>query len=144
MYVHIIRVNTIQYYFFDPNTEGSFINAAIRTRFWVLKKFFPYVKKTNIYGCLSEIMKMFFCVYSLKSPYRVHYFIEDRIDVCKFSYVFGPGAMINPQWLELPMSRTHFHGSPPAIRFFSHHDKLWCIRLWDLSDSKERCSRFSE
>ena len=26
-----------------------------------------------------------------------------------------PGAMINPQWLELPMSRTNFHG-PKDVR----------------------------
>ena len=28
-----------------------------------------------------------------------------------FSFASKPGAMINPQCLELPMSRTHFHGS---------------------------------
>ena len=29
--------------------------------------------------------------------------------------LFPPGAMINPQWLELPISRTNFHG-PKDVR----------------------------
>ena len=36
----------------------------------------------------------------------------DRMDVpklCPFASL--PGAMINPQWLELSMSRTNFHGA---------------------------------
>ena len=34
--------------------------------------------------------------------------IEDQTDFPKFD--FWPGAMFNPQWLELPMSRMNFHG----------------------------------
>ena len=28
-----------------------------------------------------------------------------------FSFASGPGAMINPQWLELPQQRKQFHSS---------------------------------
>ena len=41
-----------------------------------------------------------------------HYFIENRADIPKLSiFASWPPAMFNPQWLELPMSRTNFHGS---------------------------------
>ena len=36
-----------------------------------------------------------------------------------------PGALINPQWLELPMSRIHFH-SPKDVRAFEV--RLYVIR----------------
>ena len=42
--------------------------------------------------------------------------IEDRKDIpWLLRFAFWPGAMINPQWLELPMSRMSFHG-PKDIR----------------------------
>ena len=47
---------------------------------------------------------------SLHSIY--HYFIEDQKDIhILFPFVSWPGAMINPQWLELLISGTNFHGS---------------------------------
>ena len=44
--------------------------------------------------------------------------MEDRKDFPKFSpFASRPGAMINPQWLELPISQTNFHG-PLDARVF--------------------------
>ena len=45
-----------------------------------------------------------------------HYCIEDGKDFPKLSpFASSPGAMINPQWFELPTSRTNFHG-PKDVR----------------------------
>ena len=55
----------------------------------------------------------------VKSTYR--YNIEDRKVVPKVSpFAFWIGAVVNPQWLELPMSRTNFHDFKDirAIRVF--------------------------
>ena len=42
--------------------------------------------------------------------------VENRKDFPKLSlFASWAGAMINPQWLELPMSRTNFHG-PKDVR----------------------------
>ena len=60
------------------------------------------------------------CVYSLELPHRAipistlthHYFIEDQNEIPKLCpFASCPGAMFNPQWLKLPMSRINFHGS---------------------------------
>ena len=40
------------------------------------------------------------------------YFVEDRKHFHKLS---PPGAMIKSHWLELPISRTNFHG-PKDVR----------------------------
>ena len=41
---------------------------------------------------------------------------ENRKEFPKLSlFASRTGAMINPQWLELPMSRTNFHG-PKDVR----------------------------
>ena len=65
------------------------------------------------------------CVYSLESPHRgdsneytQHTIIVYKIekDFPKLSlFASWTGAMINHQWLELPMSRTNFHG-PKDVR----------------------------
>ena len=45
-----------------------------------------------------------------------YYNIEDWKDTPKlYSFAFWPSVMINPQWIELPMSRTNFHG-PRDVR----------------------------
>ena len=45
-----------------------------------------------------------------------NYYTEDRKDFTNLSpFASWPGAMINPQWLELPMSRTNLHG-PKDVR----------------------------
>ena len=49
------------------------------------------------------------CVYSLESPHR---------DIPKLStFSYRPGAMIDPKWLELPMSRKNSNGPKvfPAV-----------------------------
>ena len=60
------------------------------------------------------------CVYSLELPLRVHstynHCVENQKDSPKLSLLASwTGAMINPQWLELPMSKTNFHG-PKDVR----------------------------
>ena len=48
---------------------------------------------------------------ALKIPLFTIVYLEDRKDILKSSpFLSWPGAMINPQWLELLMSRTNFHG----------------------------------
>ena len=63
-------------------------------------------------------------MYALESPprgdsnkYTQHTIIvEDGKDFPKLSpFASWPGVMINPQWLELHMSRTNFHG-PKDLR----------------------------
>ena len=39
-------------------------------------------------------------------------------------YAFRPGAVINPHWLELPLSRTNFHG-PKGVR--AYEVLLYCV-----------------
>ena len=48
-------------------------------------------------------------VYSLESPLQV---IENQRDSY---YASWPGAIINPNWLELSLSRTNFNG-PKGVR----------------------------
>ena len=41
--------------------------------------------------------------------HSTYYFIEGRKDIHKLSlFASRPGVMINPHWLELPVSRTDF------------------------------------
>ena len=45
-----------------------------------------------------------------------NHYVENWKDVPNLSlFAFWTGAIINPQWLELPMSRTNFHG-PKDVR----------------------------
>ena len=45
-----------------------------------------------------------------------HHFIENLIDIRKLSsFASKPGAMINPYWLKLHLSRTNVHG-PKDVR----------------------------
>ena len=62
--------------------------------------------------------------FSLESPHRgdsnehstYNHCVENRKDFPKLSlFASRTGAMINPQWLELPMSRTNFH-DPKDVR----------------------------
>ena len=64
------------------------------------------------------------CVYSLESPHRgdsneytQHTIIvkERKKNPKLLLFASYPGTMINPQWLELPMSRTIFYG-PNDVR----------------------------
>ena len=50
------------------------------------------------------------------STLNIQSLLENQKDFHKLSlFASRPGAMINPQWLELPMSRTNFHG-PKYVR----------------------------
>ena len=52
----------------------------------------------------------------LMSTHNIHVFIKVRRDIPKSSpFVSRPGTMINPRWLELPISWTNFHG-PKGVR----------------------------
>ena len=87
----------------------------IRTHFWVPTKFFHLLKKTNRLGFFLILSRN--CMYSLESPhlgdsneYTQHTIIV--MEIKKFPklslFAFWPGTMINPQCLELPMSRIIF------------------------------------
>ena len=53
-----------------------------------------------------------------------NYCVENGKDFTKILlFAFWPGAMINPQWLELPISRTNFH-SPKDVRVI----EVWLYR----------------
>ena len=94
----------------------------IRTRFWVPFEILT-IAQENKYLCIFQGNFRIYhvsvcCVYSLESPlrgdsneYTQHTIIEDGNDIPKFSpYASWPGVLINPQWLELPISRTNFYG----------------------------------
>ena len=75
-------------------------------------------------------------VYSLETPHRdgrlyiVAYCVEDRKDFPKLSqFASWPGAMINPQWLELPISRTNFHG-PKDVRVIEARLYIVAFKLY--------------
>ena len=55
--------------------------------------------------------RRFYCVHS-----TYNHCVENRKDYPKLSlFASWSGDMINPQWLELPVSRTNFHG-PKDVR----------------------------
>ena len=56
-------------------------------------------------------------MYSLESPrwgdsneYTQHTIIIQKIEKTSLNYVHWPGVIINPQWLEVPMSRINLDG----------------------------------
>ena len=50
------------------------------------------------------------------STFNINHCVENLKEFTKLSlFASWTGAMINPQWLELPMSRTNFHG-PKDVR----------------------------
>ena len=72
------------------------------------------------------------CVYTLESPHRGNFneysqntilmstrnilLLKSREKKTKLSpFAYLPGVIINPQWLELPISRTNVH-SPKGVR----------------------------
>ena len=55
------------------------------------------------------------------------YYIEDGEAITQLSrFASWSGAMINSQWLELPMSRTKFHG-PKYVRVIE--DRLYLVEM---------------
>ena len=95
----------------------------IRTCFWFLWKFFQHLKKTNIQGYLRNffyyILKMYVvCTHQnclieaiLMSTLNIpFYYRRSKRHPYITSICLLPGTMIQPQWLELPISRKNFHG----------------------------------
>ena len=67
---------------------------------------------------------------------HTHYFIESRKVVPKSSlFTFSSDAIVNPQWLELPMSRTNFHG-PKDVR--AVEVRLYVARVTMAETTDER------
>ena len=97
-------------------TQMAHLPWMIRTLFSVPTKILPMAQTKQIF------MDFFLfhhgivcCVYALELPHRENR-VENRKDFPKLSlFASWTGAMINPQWLDLPMSRTNFHG-PKDIR----------------------------
>ena len=59
-----------------------------------------------------------------------HYFIEDRKEIPEESpFASWYVAVINPQWFELPMSRTNFHGHKD-IRAIEVRLYVWPRSTW--------------
>ena len=82
-------------------------------------------------------------MFSLESPRRCHSnvhstynrCVENRKDLPKLSlFVSWTDAMNNPQWLELPMSQTNFHG-PKDVRAIEVrlYYSIQTYRQWTIS-----------
>ena len=101
----------------NSNTDGSFIMANSNS-FLSPYEILPLAQENKylekIFLFYHEIVC---CVYSLESPhwgvsneYTQHTIIVKEIKKAPKLSLFAswPGTMINPQWLELSMSRTFF------------------------------------
>ena len=98
----------IQYNLNGSNTDGSFPVDDLNW-FFSPYKILPIARENKYLGNFSYFIMALYGVYSLESP--VNRCVENRKDFPKLSpFASWTGAMINPQWLELPMSRTNFHG----------------------------------
>ena len=106
------------------NTDGSFTMANSNS-FLSPYEILPIAQEKIIF---KEIFLFYreivCCAYSLESPRRgdsneytpYNHCVENRKDFPKLSlFASWTGAMINLQWLELPMSRTNFPG-PKDVR----------------------------
>ena len=110
----------IQYNLNGSNSDGSF-TLDDSNSFFSPYKILPIAQENKYLG----IFFLFYhgivcCVYSLESPhwgdsnkYTKHTIIKDFPKLSLFAS--WTGAMINSQWLELPMSRTIFYG-PKDVR----------------------------
>ena len=66
-----------------------------------------------------------------------HNYIEDQKDIPElYPFPSRPGVMINPQWLELPMSRTNLH-SPKDVQVIKVHCQL--LFVYGLNYDCDRC-----
>ena len=76
----------------------------IRTLFFSPYKILPIAQENKYLGIFSYFIM------------ELYHYVENRKDFPKLSlFASWTGGMINPQWLELPMSRTNFHG-PKDVR----------------------------
>ena len=65
------------------------------------------------------------CVYSLELPHTTYNYCVEIDKIPKLLlFTSWSGTMINPQWLELPIARTNFHG-PKDVRAI----EVWLIGL---------------
>ena len=71
--------------------------------------------KTNAYAYFREIFLLYHehisWVFSLELPHRGYSneYTKHVINLKKLKFASWPGTMINPQWLEVPMSKTNFY-----------------------------------
>ena len=78
--------------------------------FWVPEKFFRYSRKQILMEIFSTLMCFLMSTLSIPVLYR------RSKNIPKLSpFTFWPGAMVKCQWLEIPVSRTNFHG-PKDVR----------------------------
>ena len=105
----------------------------IRTHFWVPTNFFPSSRNQIFWEFFLFYHGIVCCVYSLESPHRgssneyaqFKIIVKEIKKIPKLSiFASWPGIMINPQWPELPMSRTIFYGPKDVraieVRLYKH------------------------
>ena len=76
----------------------------------------------------------------IASSRRYNHCVENRKFLKLSLFASWTGAMINPQWLELPMSRTNFHG-PKDVRAIEVRLYLF-VQLVPLFVTKRRPVHF--
>ena len=106
----------------SSNTDGSFTMANSNSFLSPYENLRLAQENKNL-GKFLFYHEIVCCVYSLESPYRgdSNEYTQHAIDVkeikqksLNYRYLL-PDTMINPQWLELPKSRTIFYG-PKDVR----------------------------
>ena len=118
-------LSDIQYNFNGSNTDGSF-TVDDSNSFFSPYKILPIAQDNKYLGIVFLFHHgIVCCVYSLESPLRgdSNAYTQHTIIMLKTEKNFPKlslfaswtDVMINPQWLELPMSRTHFNG-PKDVR----------------------------
>ena len=93
------------------NSDGSFIMANSNS-FLSPYEILPIAQENKyLRNFLILSWNCMLCVHSTYNPS-----VENRKEFPKLSiFASWTGAMINPKWLEQPMSRTNFHG-PKDVR----------------------------
>ena len=110
----------IQWNLNSSNTDGSFIMANSDS-FLSPNEILPLAQENKYLGKFSYfIMKLYVvCTdwWGDSNEYTQHTIIvKEIIEIPELSlFASWPGTMINPQWLEVPMSRTIFYG-PKDVR----------------------------
>ena len=74
-------------------------------------------------------------VYSLLNTLNIPLITEDQKDSPNlFPFALWPGTLVNPQWLELPMSGTKFHGPKDVwsieVRLCHFHAVIYMCLPW--------------
>ena len=97
----------------SSNTDGSF-TVPNSNSFLSPYEILPIAQENKYLGIFFLFYhEIVCCVYSLESP---HCCVENQNYFIKLSlFASWLGSMINPQWLELHMSRTIFYG-PKDVR----------------------------